>query len=133
MYPEKLFHELLGLGVDWSVSELHYLKNKHSEVRIVIEANESLQSVVTCAVDGSSVSRYDLAPKRTWRHLNSFEHECYIECRLPRMKCDSCGKISTVKAPWEGKIKGFTLLFEAFALTLTRDARQCAREDFRRV
>jgi len=36
------------------------------------------------------------------------------------MKCDLCGKIKTVKAPWEGKIKGFTLLFEAFALTLLR-------------
>jgi transposase len=121
MNPEKLFHEMLGLGSDWSVSELHYLKNKQSEVRIVIESQDSLESSMTCPVDGSSFSRYDLAPKRTWRHLNIFQHECYIECRLPRMKCNSCGKISTVKAPWEGKIKGFTLLFEAFALTLMRE------------
>lgn len=121
MNPEKLFHDLLGLGSDWSVSELHYLKNKQSEVRIVIESQDSLKSSMTCAEDGSSVSRYDLAPKRTWRHLNIFQHECYIECRLPRMKCETCGKISTVKAPWEGKIKGFTLLFEAFALTLMRE------------
>ena len=59
--------------------------------------------------------------KRTWRHLNIFEHECFIECSLPRMKCSKCGKVTTVKAPWEGKIKGFTLLFEAFALTLLRE------------
>jgi hypothetical protein len=26
-----------------------------------------------------------------------------------------------VQGPWEGKIKGFTLLFEAFALTLLRE------------
>ena len=29
--------------------------------------------------------------------------------------------LTTVKAPWEGKINGFTLLFEAFALTLLRE------------
>jgi len=121
MRPEELFHELLGLGTDWSVSELHYLKGKPSEVRIVIKAQESLACGMTCATDGSSLHRYDLAPTRTWRHLNIFEHECYIECQLPRMKCDLCGKIKTVKAPWEGKIKGFTLLFEAFALTLLRE------------
>ena len=46
---------------------------------------------------------------------------CYIECRLPRVKCSKCGKITTVAAPWEGRLPGLTLLFEAFALTLIRE------------
>ena len=41
-----------------------------------------------------------------------------MECRLPRVQCDHCGKVKTVQGPWEGKIKCFNLLFEAFALTL---------------
>ena len=120
MSPEKLFHELLGLGINWRVTELAYLKGGRGEVRIVIEDTDALFESLSCCQD-SSVDRYDHMTKRTWRHLNIFEHECFIECRLPRMKCSKCGKVTTVKAPWEGKIKGFTLLFEAFALTLLRE------------
>jgi len=121
MSPEKLFHELLGLGSGWTVSELEYLKGGSGEVRIVIEDTPLLFSSIRCAEDGGCAGLYDHVKKRTWRHLNIFEHECYIECRLPRVKCQSCGKVTTLKAPWEGKIKGFTLLFEAFALILLRE------------
>ena len=120
MSAEKLFHELLGLGVHWRVTELAYLKGGRGEVRIVIEDTDALFESLSCCQD-NSVGRYDHMAKRTWRHLNIFEHECFIECSLPRMKCSKCGKVTTVKAPWEGKIKGFTLLFEAFALTLLRE------------
>ena len=121
MSVEFLFHNLLGLGVDWRVKELTHLSGSHSEVRIVIEAAESLYESYRCPEDGGEVRLYDHAPLRKWRHLNIFEHECYLECRLPRVKCQQCGKIKTLKGPWEGKIKGFTLLFEAFALTLLRE------------
>ena len=121
MSPEKLFHKLLGLGANWQVTELAYLKGGRGEVRIVIEKTDALFESLNCSEDGSSVSLYDHSAKRTWRHLNIFEHECFIECSLPRVKCSKCGKLVTVKAPWEGKIKGFTLLFEAFALTLLRE------------
>jgi len=121
MSPEKLFHELLGLGSHWRVTELEYLKGKRGEVRIVIEDEDVLFDALRCCEGSGCVRRHDHGTKRTWRHLNIFEHECFIECSLPRMKCAKCGKVTTVKAPWEGKIKGFTLLFEAFALTLLRE------------
>lgn len=121
MKIESLFHDLLGLGADWRVKELTHLPGAHSEVRIVIEATESLYQNYRCPDDRGSVRAYDHAPVRKWRHLNIFQHECYLECRLPRVKCLECGKVKTVKGPWEGKIKGFTLLFEAFALTLLRE------------
>ena len=121
MSAELLFHDLLGLGSDWRVKELTHLAGAHSEVRIVIEATDGLYESYRCADDGGSVRPYDHAPLRKWRHLNIFQHECYLECRLPRVKCGQCGKVKTVKGPWEGKIKGFTLLFEAFALTLLRE------------
>mgnify|MGYP003316775953 FL=1 len=121
MSAESLFHDLLGLGTDWRVKELTHLSGTHSEVRIVIEATDSLYENYRCPDDGSSARRYDRAPVRKWRHLNMFQHECYLECRLPQVKCGQCGQVKTVKGPWEGKIKGFTLLFEAFALTLLRE------------
>lgn len=56
---------------------------------------------------------------KTWRHLNFFEHECYLEVRVPRVKL-SDGKVKLLSMPWEGVSKGFTLLFEALLLQLCK-------------
>jgi transposase len=44
-----------------------------------------------------------------------------IVCALPRGQCRECQKVFTVRAPWEGRSRGFTQEFEAFALTLMRE------------
>jgi len=59
---------------------------------------------------------YDTSNK-TWKHLNFFEHECYLHARVPRVKLDN-GKVKQIQTPWEGLSNGFTLLFEAFLLQL---------------
>ena len=55
--------------------------------------------------------------EKTWRHLNFFEHECYLTARVPRI-CKQDNKVELITTPWEGKVKGFTLLFEALILQL---------------
>ncbi|MBP6386390.1 MAG: ISL3 family transposase [Pseudarcicella sp.] len=55
--------------------------------------------------------------ERTWRHLNFFQHECYLHCRVPRIT-SSTGKVVQVNVPWSRANSGFTLLFEAFAMQL---------------
>ena len=59
---------------------------------------------------------YDTSNK-TWKHLNFFEHECYLHARVPRVKLPN-GKVKRISTPWEGLSNGFTLLFEAFLLQL---------------
>jgi len=59
---------------------------------------------------------YDTSNK-TWKHLNFFEHECYLHTRVPRVKLPN-GKAKQIQTPWEGLSNGFTLLFEAFLLQL---------------
>ena len=44
-----------------------------------------------------------------------------IVCALPRGQCKECQKVYTVRAPWEGRSRGLTQEFEAFALTLMRE------------
>ena len=44
-----------------------------------------------------------------------------IVCALPRGQCKECKKVYTVRAPWEGRSRGLTQEFEAFALTLMRE------------
>jgi hypothetical protein len=55
--------------------------------------------------------------ERTWRHLNFFEHECYLHCRVPRIT-SSGGKVRQISVPWVREGSGFTLLFEAFSMHL---------------
>jgi transposase len=61
---------------------------------------------------------YDTKDKQ-WRHLNFFEHECYLNVRVPRIKLGN-GKIKLISFPWEGQNSGFTLLFEALVLQLCK-------------
>jgi transposase len=53
------------------------------------------------------------------RHLNFFQHECYLEVRVPRVQLPD-GKVALVEPDWVGKLSGFTLLFEALVLMLAQ-------------
>src|ERR1700748_111415 len=53
------------------------------------------------------------------RHLNFFQHQCYLEVRVPRVKLPD-GKVALVEPDWVGKLSGFTLLFEALVLMLAQ-------------
>ena len=55
--------------------------------------------------------------ERSWRHLNFFEHECYLLCDVPRVR-NKDGKVISVQVPWARKGSGFTLLFEALSMAL---------------
>ena len=53
----------------------------------------------------------------TWRHLNFFQHQAYLNARVPRVRCDTCG-VKTASVPWARPDSGFTLLFEALVMTM---------------
>ena len=55
--------------------------------------------------------------EKKWRHLNFFEHDCYLHCRTPRIDLGS-NKTEFISPPWAGNSSGFTLLFEALVITL---------------
>ena len=44
-----------------------------------------------------------------------------IVCGLPRRQCKACKKVYTVRAPGEGRSRGLTPEFEAFAPKLLRE------------
>ena len=43
----------------------------------------------------------DLAPERTWRHLDLMQFETILRARVPRSDCPSCG-VKTTTVPWAG-------------------------------
>jgi transposase len=120
MTPEKLFHELLGLGLSWEVTACQYDRSQ-SKVLLQVRETSALWQRERCPKDGGLVRAYDHTEPLRWRHLNVFEHECEIECRLPRGRCQQCGHTYRVCPPWEGLCKHFTKTFEAFALVLLRE------------
>jgi transposase len=120
MTPEKLFHELLGLGLNWEVCESRF-ERESGTVFLEIRETPRLWESVRCPKDTGLVSSYDHTEVLTWRHLNVFQHRCEITCRLPRGKCRQCGHVFRVRPPWEGLSTHFTKEFEAFALLLMRE------------
>src|ERR1700750_903398 len=101
MTPEKLFHELLGLGLNWQVVESRFERDTGAVV-LAIQATAQVWEGQRCPKDGGLVFCYDHTEEVVWRHLNVFQHRCEIHCRLPRGKCRECGHIFRVRPPWEG-------------------------------
>jgi transposase len=121
MIPEKMFHSLLGLGEGWRIKSVDYVE-KESEVLIRVEETAALWAKECCPhCPGKAIGGYDHAPERRWRHLNVCQLQSEIVCALPRGECKACHKVYTVRAPWEGRSRGLTQEFEAFALTLMRE------------
>jgi len=120
MTPERLFHELLGLGLNWEVTESRF-ERESGTVFLDIRETAPLWEVTRCPQDGGVASCYDHTEELKWRHLNVFQHRCEITCRLPRGKCRQCGHLFRVRPPWEGLSAHFTKEFEAFALVLLRE------------
>jgi transposase len=120
MTPEKLFQELLGLGLNWEVTESRF-ERESGTVFLEIRERPAFWESTRCPKDGGLVSCYDHTEALTWRHLNVFQHHCEITCRLSRGKCRQCGHVFRVRPPWEGLSIHFTKEFEAFALLLIRE------------
>ena len=124
MMPEissKLFTKLLNLGDQWEAYDTQYVEEKNTIFIRIRETPELLKNQRCREDKRRKVKLYDHVEPRFWRHLNVFNCECLIECALPRFKCQHCEKVWRAKAPWEGKCKGLSEEFEAFALTLMKE------------
>jgi transposase len=76
-------------------------------------------SLFPCPVCGKPSKAHDFA-EFTWRHLNFFQHHCYITAKIPRTDCDEYG-VLRMTPPWGREGSRFTLLFEQAALMLVRE------------
>ena len=72
-----------------------------------------------CPVCGRLCKAHDFKTM-TWRHLNFFQHHCYITAQLPRVRCSEHG-VKRIKVPWARKGSRFTLLFEQFSMAFVRE------------
>lgn len=111
-----LFQIALGLTPPWQVSASEF---DPEQKRLDILIDFPRGSTFTCPECGQGeIKAYD-TEKKTWRHLNFFQHEAYLTARVPRIRCGKCG-LRLVDLPWARSGSGFTLLFEALIMILAK-------------
>lgn len=112
----KLFEAALGIAEPWFIQGVDFDAAKKT-LTIGVDFIAGSRFAVP-GVEGAHPA-HDTLTKR-YRHLNFFQHECYLEVRMPRVRMPD-GGIRLVEPEWAGKLAGFTLLFEALIITLCRE------------
>lgn len=117
MKDTELLQFALGLLPPWIVKDCTF---KVEEKQLDIHMDFSRGGEFVCPTCGRpGCKAYDTQVK-TWRHLNFFEHVTYLHARVPRIQCPNCG-VKVVSVPWAREGSGFTLMFEAFVMVLTKE------------
>jgi transposase len=113
---EKIFEKALGVESPWFIEATAFdVNEKRLDIRIGFKRGWRFP-----LEEGGPVYPVHDTEEKTWRHLNFFQHECYLHVRVPRVRTDD-GRTITALPPWAGCMLGFTLLFEALLLELCRN------------
>lgn len=112
MNSKAIFQLALNLDKPWYVSDI-VLKDESGKKELHVTIDFENGHFIDTDMKSIVHDRKD----RTWRHLNFFEHECYLHCKVPRV-LSADNKVKQVEVPWSRTGSGFTLLFEAFSMCL---------------
>lgn len=117
MNSKQLFEIALGDIHPWQIQNIEFkqLDEKVRELHIRLDFPAGSQFLDSYGV---LCKAYD-TEMHTWRHLNFFEHRCLLHARVSRIT-DSKGEVKKVQVPWARRNTGFTLMFEAYVMTLLR-------------
>jgi transposase len=110
----------LGLGVTppWKlVGQRLDTDKRPKELHIEVAADRGAR--FPCPNCGKPCKAHDFG-EFTWRHLNFFQHHCYITAKVPRTNCPDHG-VKRIQVPWAREGSRFTLLFEQAAVILARE------------
>ncbi len=110
----------LGLGVTppWKLVGQRLDTDKQpNELHLEVAADRG--SRFPCPDCGRACKAHDFA-EFSWRHLNFFQHHCYITAKVPRTDCRDHG-VKRIQVPWAREGSRFTLLFEQAAVILVRE------------
>lgn len=118
MDSNQIFALGLGLTPPWKLVEQHLDVNKKPhELHLRLQADRG--SLFPCPDCGKMCKAHDYK-EFTWRHLNFFQHHCYLTAPVPRTNCQEHG-VKRIQVPWAREGSQFTLLFEQVAMTLVRE------------
>jgi transposase len=111
----QLFEAALGITKPWYVRGVDF-----DAARKVLTIGIDFVAGNRLAVPGvEGLHRIHDTQTKRLRHLNFFQHECYLEVRTLRVKLPD-GRVVQIEPDWFGKLSGFTLLFEALVLAMAQ-------------
>jgi len=117
MLTKQLFELALNIQDPWFIKDIQFdSENKHLDIHIDFYKGSVFHYESEKDNINGEFKAYDTQEKQ-WRHLNFFEHECYLHARVPRVKINE-SNIRLIDPPWSGLSNGFTMLFEALVLQL---------------
>ena len=114
---ETLFTAALGLQAPWQVNQVE-LSTANKRIDFSVGCSAKRLSCPHCGHETQGI--HDRVSK-SWRHLDFFQYEAWLHAEVPRGACSACGKTTLVPGPWAREGSGFTLLFEALALSLCKE------------
>lgn len=114
---EAMFTAALGLQAPWEVERVELNTIKHRiDFDLVCKAKR-----LTCPACGVVDQGVHDRINKEWRHLDFFQFEAWLHASVPRVCCNACNKTTQLDVPWAREGSGFTLLFEALALSLCKE------------
>ena len=117
MFTQPLFELALNIQDPWYIKDIQFdVENKRLDIHIDFRKGAVFHYESVKENIKGDFKVYDTVPKE-WRHLNFFEHECFLHARIPRLDITN-GMKRLIDPPWSGLSNGFTLLFEALVLQL---------------
>jgi transposase len=118
MNEKQVFGMALGLeGTPWRVTDIRFDPEAR---RLDIDLDFPPGSRFAHPATGQPSPVYDTL-QRTWRHLNFFQFECYVNAFVPRVEGGpGGGGVKQVQVPWARPQSGFTLLMESLVVLCAR-------------
>ncbi len=123
MDQKDVFAIALGIaGTPWKVTEVRFDKDLK---RLNIDLDFPPGSRFPHPETGQPCSVYDSEP-RSWRHLNFFQFECYVNAHVPRVDGGPGGGVKRVEVPWARPQSGFSLFMESMIVLLAQSGMTAA-------
>ena len=118
MHGDDVLSLGLGMTPPWKLVEQRLDTDKRpKELHIEVAADRGTR--FPCPDCGQPCKAHDFS-EFIWRHLNFFQHHCYITAKVPRTDCPDHG-VKRIQVPWAREGSRFTLLFEQAAVILARE------------
>lgn len=114
MRDTDLLQLALGIMPPWLVDAATFDADKK---RLDIDIDFARGGRFPCPHCGTADCPVHDTSMQEWRHLDFFQHQAFLHARTPRITCPDCG-VKQIAVPWARTGSGFTLLFEALAMTL---------------
>ncbi|WNF36608.1 ISL3 family transposase [Bacillaceae bacterium IKA-2] len=116
----SVFQKALNIEEPWYVIGYQLDQSEH-QLHIYLDFKQGAQFI--CPHCGSFHTKVHdlLKEERTWRHMDFWQYQTIIHAKLPRVKCDLCGKTRTVLVSWSRPRAGFTWFFESELMQLMKE------------